>query len=295
MKNAPFKGLFNADSAKTDEEREDYKQFHEFQQSTLSLLMFTLLGAVVLCTFICAKLYYTVTASSLGSLTTINVFALSFEFVLLLTLLLLSAVKLSIWGLSQEFRNQARKSLQIIFIAVCTVYISILLNAKVRYGECAGNRDTIALFYCNGRGFGLPTDMLMALTLIPMAFYFVARDTRVEIVMISWMVGIAALCATMTHLTYWSVLGPLFIYIFGTFMIYYETHRRHLTVYFLTRKLQTTLMDNERLADETHANEMRAMIANVAHDLKTVGFKSHYLITLSSLYNTRSRSCFLLS
>jgi signal transduction histidine kinase len=40
-------------------------------------------------------------------------------------------------------------------------------------------------------------------------------------------------------------------------------------VFLLSQNQENLLRENERLAEETHANELRHMIGNVAHDLKT--------------------------
>ena len=51
-----------------------------------------------------------------------------------------------------------------------------------------------------------------------------------------------------------------------------DTQVRKIQMFLLTKDLKDTLAENQRMADETHAQEMRHMIANVAHDLKTVRF-----------------------
>jgi signal transduction histidine kinase len=58
-------------------------------------------------------------------------------------------------------------------------------------------------------------------------------------------------------------------------MLLYENQRQNLQLFVLAEKLTHSLEENERLADETHATELRHMIANVAHDLKTVSFYLH--------------------
>ncbi len=52
----------------------------------------------------------------------------------------------------------------------------------------------------------------------------------------------------------------------------------------LSRQLKKTIEANQRLADQNKATEMRHLIANVAHDLKTVSFILK--VSLSSLLLT---------
>jgi signal transduction histidine kinase len=48
-----------------------------------------------------------------------------------------------------------------------------------------------------------------------------------------------------------------------------ENQRQHVHLFLLSQNQENLLLENERLAEETHANELRRMIGNVAHDLKT--------------------------
>lgn len=58
---------------------------------------------------------------------------------------------------------------------------------------------------------------------------------------------------------------------------------RNIMIFLTNRKLHQAISDNERMADENHANELRSMIANVAHDLKTVS-EIHPSLPLSSTF-----------
>ena len=62
----------------------------------------------------------------------------------------------------------------------------------------------------------------------------------------------------------------LMIYILLSGLLLYEYQRQNLATFILTEDLKFALEERERCAEETHASELRHMIANVAHDLKTV-------------------------
>ncbi len=49
---------------------------------------------------------------------------------------------------------------------------------------------------------------------------------------------------------------------------------RNIVVFLTTKKLKKLIVETERSAEQAHAIEMRHMIANVAHDLKTVSYLS---------------------
>jgi signal transduction histidine kinase len=53
-----------------------------------------------------------------------------------------------------------------------------------------------------------------------------------------------------------------------------NTQYRNVSIFFTNRKLKEIMLEKERIQEENHANEMRSLIANVAHDLKTVSILS---------------------
>lgn len=103
-----------------------------------------------------------------------------------------------------------------------------------------------------------------------MSFFFLLRDTRYEAVLLSWTITTISIALTMIKLPWNAVVASLMLSTVGTFIIFLESHRHNLAMYLLARQFEDTLLENERLAEETHAQELRHMIANVAHDLKTV-------------------------
>jgi hypothetical protein len=56
----------------------------------------------------------------------------------------------------------------------------------------------------------------------------------------------------------------------ASLLIFYDTKRQNDDMLKLVAALQITAEENERLQEESRASELRAMIGNVAHDLKTV-------------------------
>lgn len=71
------------------------------------------------------------------------------------------------------------------------------------------------------------------------------------------------------------IWGPLI------FFLLKEVYLQRVRNYFLNRRIVETLINNENNQAENQANEMRHMIANVAHDLKTV--RNSSLITKNYL------------
>lgn len=65
-------------------------------------------------------------------------------------------------------------------------------------------------------------------------------------------------------------VASVFFYMTMCLCICYEYRRQSVAKFLLSENLVLALKENERMAEENHATEMRHMIANVAHDLKTV-------------------------
>lgn len=78
--------------------------------------------------------------------------------------------------------------------------------------------------------------------------------------------------AVMLYTNYYSVftLFPLVVGFLGIDALLLHLHFQRVQSFLHQRKVQQLLEENERNADENHALELRSMIANVAHDLKTV-------------------------
>jgi hypothetical protein len=65
----------------------------------------------------------------------------------------------------------------------------------------------------------------------------------------------------MVTLIIWAIVGSILLI---------DLHLQHLQMFFITIHLNKILEENEKMHSAMHANEMKHMIANVAHDLKTV-------------------------
>ena len=103
--------------------------------------------------------------------------------------------------------------------------------------------------------------------------YFLTSNlpqTRLEVIWSLYSVIVLAFLAVVLRTGNYENI-PLFVtWLLGCIFVCYDHHIRSIAVFLTTSKLKELLAENERLADEMHANEMRSMIANVAHDLKTV-------------------------
>lgn len=155
------------------------------------------------------------------------------------------------------------------------VYISCVLGfwllVRVSEGQCE-DRLSVFNFVCNPNqdSYGLPIDSVVALMVMPLTFCVVLRGSSFLVHLITWLLTLGFLVATAAFVRIDQNL-PFFIAFAPTSLILlYESERQNKVIFLVTERLSFLLEENERLADETHANELRHMVGNVAHDLRTV-------------------------
>ena len=105
--------------------------------------------------------------------------------------------------------------------------------------------------------------------IVPILYSVVFKSVRFELVCTSWVIVVAfiAISAAIAEAT--QIIGALVVYIPLSMIILYENQRQNLSLYFIVKKQNELLVENARMAEEAQT-ELRYMIANVAHDLKTV-------------------------
>jgi hypothetical protein len=69
-----------------------------------------------------------------------------------------------------------------------------------------------------------------------------------------------------TSLTSFLIFSPICV------LFMFEKQRQNISIFLLTQNQENLVVENERLENETRANELKHLIGNVAHDLKTVRF-----------------------
>jgi hypothetical protein len=105
---------------------------------------------------------------------------------------------------------------------------------------------------------------------IPLILSFLLRDTHYGAIWATWFISCATQLLFCMHVQSLDGYVSLLVYALVLGFTSYETTRHSAGMQALIDRLQETLAENERLAVEAQALELRAMIGNVAHDLKTV-------------------------
>lgn len=110
------------------------------------------------------------------------------------------------------------------------------------------------------------------LVLRPIILPLLFRKPKFKYILLNWLLcllGMVAACTAVKAALVETLVLCITLFV-GTLFVILEQERQNLKLFFATKKLQLALAETEQLTAEEHASEMRFMIGNVAHDLKTV-------------------------
>lgn len=123
------------------------------------------------------------------------------------------------------------------------------------------------------------TMAVIGLKTYPMVTFFLLRDTDLKALLCAWGNGILMMLICAIKFQSRIHFGDVLAFSFVSSVIFYDSFRQKKVMNQIVDKLQHTLELNDRLAVEAQALELRAMIGNVAHDLKTVRKNCRHLFT----------------
>ncbi len=155
------------------------------------------------------------------------------------------------------------------FYAVSTcATIGMSMLARVLTGQCEGSH----VWSCNAehQARALPQEHVLILMLCPLVFSVVFRAINWENVCLSWLivVGFCLLCILSSEA--YQSLPLLGLYVVISAFVLYENQKQRLSEYFVSERLKVSVAEAELQAHSSHEQEMKRMMGNVAHDLKTV-------------------------
>ena len=159
----------------------------------------------------------------------------------------------------------------IMFLSAFGMSLSVLYRATG--GRCDDSLE-INVWTCNPEhnSHALPQDMMIAAMIYPLIFPLILKSINFTTVVASWVSVIATITAAILVTNSYNSWTSLIIYFPLSLFLICDIQRQNLFSYFGYCKQKWLLAENERLAEENRANELRHMIGNVAHDLKTVRF-----------------------
>jgi hypothetical protein len=182
-----------------------------------------------------------------------------------------------IWAYKSNSNSQQERSFLFWFEnsyhTLLALSLALRVGTEVLVGQCpsffAGSEYEVA---CNNfqNVHSVRPNTMIALMVIPLLAYIFIRETRPESIAMSWLIAVGTLIFCAIHMKSQELIFPIMTYVGSSLLIFYDAKRQNDDMLRLVAALQATADEVERLQEETRATELRAMIGNVAHDLKTV-------------------------
>lgn len=161
-------------------------------------------------------------------------------------------------------------TIQIIFMITVTMVHGIQLFRRTMGGECGAAKFWNCNPYASSGIF--PVDSALILMFVPLSFITFIRGPVFLWTFVSWILVVAFLIGTSIYLETLKGIVIILVYVFSSIFIMFDFYWQSFIMFYMNRRLDETLKENERLAEDQKATDMRHMVANVAHDLKTVSF-----------------------
>lgn len=168
--------------------------------------------------------------------------------------------------------------------------LSLVTFSTGYHGECRNtewgkNFTAIVLKGCNYSGISgqLPMDLVMTMYFAPIIFAVILKGANFFSIAFSMLLSTFMLILTMY--TYdLNLSGPIVLLFCPICLVaLYEFHRQDISLFLVTTSQAKLIEEVKRLTEETHAKELRCMIGNVAHDLKTVRYFTLFVLLFNIL------------
>ena len=244
-------------------------KFNEFKQSLSSKYIF--LVAYILTAYffgqttIFTYFYYP---------TSLSAFMLAFAFAVpilvgFIVLLIYYEEKLSWFGPLHTWA-QYRSCFESVWVIGCSIAFALVMISVGANGLCRNPQN----FGCNHSSVSgkMPEDIVFVAAVLPIWLSCAAKGTSWLAMVSAFFIGLFGALFTVFYYDLQIWWSPLLFFEVSSFVVLYEHQRQTVKVFLLTEYQSLLLSQIEKMAEETHAKELRSMISNVAHDLKTVSF-----------------------
>jgi hypothetical protein len=164
--------------------------------------------------------------------------------------------------------------------------VALFLLARVLHGKCE-SLNQLDVWSCSSefKSRALPQELLIALMLYPIANSIIFKNVHFKHVVMSWVLTLVVISFFIAFTGATQSIPALVFYapFSGGFLL--ENHRQDLILFHVLRSQKRLLVENRQMSEDKQT-EMRHMIANVAHDLKTVliPISSHFNMCFNLLY-----------
>jgi hypothetical protein len=246
-----------------------YREFTDFMTFSKSTRFLFILNILFLCSALIPTIVLGVGSQPLR------------DYLFILEIFLIALMFLSGWGLYITLKLPTRppelhktfiEKFQTVFYFSTLILHCIILIHRTLDGECRHPFSYLRSWSCNpnSESSTIPIDSSLMVMVIPIIFSTVLREARILILISGWIIAILGLVYCCYHQQSAHLVGSTVIYAILSLVITFDSFKQYFFFYIISYKLRETMKINKKLSEQATAIEMRHMIANVAHDLKTV-------------------------
>ena len=153
-------------------------------------------------------------------------------------------------------RTFATSIVQTMFPVIMSIIIAENILRNIYSAECSP-------------GFNLEAS-IQGLRVYPLAICQLSQYFNLRGIAVAWLVGVVTTAIVCFKLQSMDQFYSLVIYVVASTIVLSTVHQQDVAQYILGIKLKDIEMQQEKDETEHRAEELRSMIGNVAHDLKTV-------------------------
>lgn len=247
------------------EVKKNYKKFKIAQQSAG---MFLILHLYLVITQVVGQLE--IQGGNVDGLLIVNaVVAILFPFLLGSALAIINYLMISDKNL---LSSRSVIILHSVWVIGTTISFALsLIVSEVHHGSCA-NTASLACKDHDPEHFS--ETLMIITTLIPFILSLIAKGSEWNVTILSWVIAFTTVLVLLSTYDKNEITSTFLIFLPLSLIFGLEIRRQNLSEYLIFQQLQELLATRERESDEKYALEMRHMIGNVAHDLKTVSCPS---------------------
>jgi signal transduction histidine kinase len=217
-----------------------------------------------------------------GSSFSLGVLSIVFRFLSILALWLVWILKPDrgkqpYWPAATKFLFVVQTAYPILISAA----LSFRLVATLLLGDCSrfGIMKVVFASFCDPyyNAGGVTMRLAVELMFNPILTAFLLRDTPYWALITAWVIAVVILVTFAIVLQSSDIGLSVGAYVFCTALIFMDSVRQSNKLKGVLQQLQEALVANEHLARQEQAQELRAMMGNMAHDLKTVSCIPRYI------------------
>jgi hypothetical protein len=117
-----------------------------------------------------------------------------------------------------------------------------------------------------------PMDTAFILVLIPSCFAVIMKEKRRRLTMTAWSISVLSMVISAVATKSTNAISIVIIYFLLSGVVLTDSFRMHLKIAKLYESLRLSMEESQALLDQQKLNQMKDVIGNVSHDLKTVSF-----------------------